>query len=60
MAFAIYHKSGYAVACRFIDANDLEHNGYIGKDSDGEYTTRIYWQHPVIDGYLPDDLGFEI
>ena len=33
---------------------------YIGKDGDGEYTTKIYWQHPVIEGYLPDDLGFEI
>ena len=32
----------------------------IGKDGDGEYTTMLYWQHPVIDGYLPDDLCFEI
>ena len=33
---------------------------YIGKDGDGDYTTKIYWQHLVIAGYLPDDLGFEI
>ena len=33
---------------------------YRGKDGDGEYTTKIYWQHPVIDGYLPDYLGFEV
>lgn len=29
---------------------------YIGKDGDGEYYTKIYWQHPVIEGYLPNEL----
>lgn len=30
------------------------------KTCEGEYVTKLYWKHPVIEDYLPDEFDFEL